>query len=173
MSDKMQQQMKARLENLPRYTYKTVAYFTTKDDVQKVVDELVNKGIMDLNSRTLSSNYIEEIYELSPFFKKEFYTFLKAFSIGGILGAIIGSYIGKLSWSFPLLNPLLAGGLIVCVIFGFFIGAILASTLFGILSLYEPIVSVEPGYHMLSIYSDIEKKQDIQNILNKYSVIKI
>lgn len=171
--NKMQQQMKHKLENLPRYTYKAVGYFTSSQDMQIVIDELINKGIMDLNSRALSENYVEEIYENSPFFKRELYMFLNSFIIGGFVGAVAGALVGRQDLLLPVFSPILSGGRAVIVLLGFFLGAVLSAAIICIIALYKPFLSVEKGYYMLTIYSDVEKKQQIQDILNKYTVISV
>ena len=45
--NQLQQQMKQRLENLPRLGYKTVRYFRDKATMQKAIDDLMNNNIMN------------------------------------------------------------------------------------------------------------------------------
>ncbi len=69
--EQMQQQMKQRLENLPRFTYKVTRFFKNKSDLQQAIDDLNNGGIPNLSSKKLTDNYIEEIYEMCFLFKVE------------------------------------------------------------------------------------------------------
>lgn len=171
--NQFQQQMKQRLENLPRYGYKTVRYFTDKQTMQKAIDDLMNNNIMNLNSKTLSNNYIQEIYDMHIFtFKEGTYTLTSAIA-GGVLGIILSIFHAKSKITFPIFNPVSAGGSAVNIILGFGIGFVLFAAFTAILMLYRPIKTVKPGYCMLTIYSSIEDKQNIENYLKKYDPIEL
>lgn len=171
--DQFQQQMKQRLENLPRFGYKTVRYFRDKTTMQKAIDDLMNNNIMNLNSKTLTENYIQEIYDMHIFtFKEGVYTLTAAIA-GGVIGMIIGVFHGKSKISLPIFNPVSAGGSIVNMILGFGIGAVLFAAFVAIAMLYRPIKTVKPGYCMLTIYASIEDKQNIEDYLKKYDPIEL
>jgi len=71
-----------------------------------------------------------------------------------------------------LLNSVSAGGAIVTTVLCAGIGSILAATYQSILILFKPIKKVKPGMHMLTIYTDAERRKDLQDILNKLDTIK-
>ncbi|NEZ48740.1 hypothetical protein FDB54_03605 [Clostridium botulinum] len=171
--DQLQQQMKQRLENLPRFGYKTVRYFRDKATMQKAIDDLMNNNIMNLNSKTLTEDYIQEVYDMHVFtFKEGMYT-LAATIVGGVLGMFISIFHSRNKISLPIFNSASAGGTGVNIILGFGVGAVLFAAFVGILMLYRPIKTVKPGYCMLTIYGSIEDKQNIENYLKKYDPIEL
>lgn len=173
MNEQMQQKMKQMLENIPRFDYKIIKFFDDKSELQRAIDALYNNGIMNLTSRTLTENFINEIYELYIFMPREGLNLLLSLFFGGTLGGIIGWLHGNTIISLPLLNPASAGGSLVTTVLGVGIGSILSATYISILTLFKPIKSIKPGHHMLTIYADAERKKDISDILSKYRTLKI
>lgn len=171
--NQLQQQMKQRLENLPRFGYKTVRYFRDKATMQKAIDDLINNNIMNLNSKTLTENYIQEVYDMHIFTFKEGIYVLTATIVGGILGMLISIFHSRSKIALPIFNSVSAGGTGVNIILGFGIGATLFAAFVAILMLYRPIKTVKPGYCMLTIYGSIEDKQNIENYLKKYDPIEL
>ncbi|MEA4826980.1 hypothetical protein [Clostridium sp. JNZ J1-5] len=168
-----QQQMKQRLENLPRFSYRTIRFFEDKKTMQKAIDELMNNNITNLSSKTLTENYIQEVYDAYIFMPKEGSYTLTAAIMGGVLGIVLGALQGKGKIHLPVLNSVSAGGSIVTTVLCFAIGAIMFATFTAIAMVYKPIKEVKPGYGMLSVYSSIEDKQNIENYLKKYDPIKL
>lgn len=165
----LQQQMKQRLENLPRFGHKRIVFFEEKAIMQRAIDELMNNNIVNLSSKTLTEDFIQEVYDMYIFMPKEgIYTLVAAIA-GGLLGAVVGVLHGKGRITLPFFNPISAGGSLVSTILGFGIGAVLFSTFVAIAMLYKPITKVNEGYGMLTIYSSIEDKQNIENYLKKYN----
>ena len=123
--NQLQQQMKQRLENLPRFGYKTVRYFRDKATMQKAIDDLMNNNIMNLNSKTLTENYIQEIYDMHIFTFKEGIYILTATIVGGLLGMLISIFHSRSKIALPLFNSASAGGTGVNIILGCGIGATL------------------------------------------------
>ncbi|QGU96599.1 hypothetical protein GOM49_17240 [Clostridium bovifaecis] len=164
----LQQQMKQRLENLPRFGHKRIAFFEEKTVMQRAIDELMNNNIVNLSSKTLTENFIQEVYDMYIFMPKEGTYTLTAAIAGGLLGAIAGVLHGKGRITLPFFSPISAGGSLVSTILGIGIGSILFSTFTAITMLYKPITKVNQGYGMLTIYSGIEDKQNIENYLKKY-----
>jgi len=173
MPENMQRQMKQMLENLPRYNYKVIRFFKDKEQMQKAVDDFNNNGITNLISRTLTENYIEELYEMYIFMPREGVRALWSAFIGSLVGGILGYLHGSTIVSFPLLNPVSAGGIVVSTVLGAGIGAILLTTFISILTLFKPIANVEQGSHMLVVYEDRERRKDIADILKKYKSYSI
>lgn len=172
MNEQMQQKMKQMLENIPRFDYKVIKFFDDKSEMQKAIDTLYNNGIMNLNSRTLTDNYINEIYELYIFMPKEGLNLILSAIVGGIIGGIIGWLHGNTMISLPLLNPASAGGRVVTTVLGAGIGSVLLATYISIMTLFRPIKSIKPGQHMLTIYADAERKRDINDILSKFKFLE-
>lgn len=173
MNEQMQQKMKQMLENIPRFDYKLVKFFEDKQELQRAIDALYNNGIMNLTSRTLTDNFINEMFELYIFMPREgLITFLAAI-VGVILGGIIGWLHGNTIISLPILNPASAGGPIVTTVLCAGIGGTLVATYISILTLFKPIKSVKPGHHMLTIYADAERRKDIDDILSKFTTLEI
>lgn len=168
-----QNNMKQMLENLPRFDYKYIRFFKKKEEMIKAIDDLRNNGYNNLVSRTLTDNYIREIYELYIFLPWEGIYPLFAGLIGGVIGAVIGWMIGSNEISIPLLNGALSGGKAVITILLGGIFGILSATFLSLLMLFKPINRISPGYHMLTIYDDAEKKKDINKIVNNYNAIEI
>jgi len=86
MDEQMQQKMKQMLENVPRFDYKVIKFFEEKKELQKAIDNLYNNGFMNLVSRTLTDNFVKELYELYVFMPKEGITTLISLTIGGMIG---------------------------------------------------------------------------------------
>ncbi|MDS1002737.1 magnesium transporter [Clostridium caseinilyticum] len=173
MQEQMQQQMKQRLENLPRFTYKVTRFFKNKSDLQQAIDDLNNGGIPNLNSKKLSNNYIDEIYEMCFLFKIEGKKILKAAIYGALLGGILGLLQGIGFLSFPILNPISAGGMIVSTLTFSLIISTICAAFTAIVLLYRPIKKVDSSFYMLTVYSDYENKQNIEDILNKHVTFEI
>lgn len=173
MNEPMQQKMKQMLENMPRFDYKVIRFFKSKEEMQKAIDLFYNNGMMNLTSRTLTENYINEIYELYIFMPQEGIYTLFTGIFGAVLGGIIGWLHGRSILSLPLLNSASSGGPFVTTILFAGIAGIITATYTALRALYKPIKSVEPGYHMLAIYEDEERKKDIEDILVKFDTIKI
>lgn len=173
MNYKMQAQMKQSLENVPRFTYKLVKIFMNKSQMQEAINDLMNIGIMDLKSKTLTENYVEEIYDSYIFLPREGYAFVKALLSGGILGGIIGILQGKGFISLPIFNPASGGGAIVSAILLAAIGAILCGVLISICVLFKPISNAKAGDCILVVYSDVENKNTIESIIQKYATVDI
>lgn len=171
--NQFQQQMKTRLENLPRFGYKTIRYFRDKETMQKAVNDLMNNNIMNLSSKTLTENYIQEIYDMHIFtFKEGIYT-LTAGIWGGFVGIILSIFHAKNKISFPIFNPISAGGMSVNIFLGFSIGFVILAAFTAILMLYRPIKIIRQGYCMLVVYASIEDKQNIENYLKKYDPVEL
>lgn len=173
MSEMMQKQMKQTLENLARYDYKVIRFFEDKEELQKGIDDFYNNGFKNVNSKTLTDNYIEEVYEMFVFMPDEGKRTLKAAALGAITGGILGWLLGNTILSSPLLNPVVAGGPVVSTVLGAGIGTVLLATFAAALTLFEPLNKIKPGYHMLTVYADAERKRDIKNILKGLKAIKI
>lgn len=167
MNEQMQQKMKQMLENVPRLDYKTIIFYEDKKKLQNAIDDLYNNGFMNLVSRTLTDNFVKELYELYIFMPKEGLKTLISLFVGGVIGGLIGWLHGNTIISLPLLNPASAGGVVVTTVLFAGIGGILAATYISILMLFKPIKEVKPGIHMLTIYSDAERRKDLEDILNK------
>ena len=98
MPEMMQQKMKQMMENLACYDYKGIRFFEEKDELQKALDAFYNNNeFKNVNSRTLTENYIEEICEMFIFIPHVGNTSFQAgvveILIGGILGRMQGNTI--------------------------------------------------------------------------------
>ena len=173
IQEQMQQQMKQRLENLPRFTYRVTRFFKNKSDLQQAIDDLNNGGIPNLNSKKLTDNYIEEIYEMCFLFKIEGRKVLKGFIYGALIGAILGILQGGGFLAFPLLNPISAGGMMVSTLIISLIVSVICGSFTAIVLLFRPIKKVDSSFYMLTVYSDYENKQTIEEILNKHITFEI
>lgn len=169
----LEKDLKQRLENLPRFGYKTIRFFQDRNAMQKAIDYLMNNNIMNLSSKTLTDNYINEIYDMYIFMPKEWKYTLIGSIIGGIIGAILGIFQGKTKISLPIFNFVSSGGSIVTMMLGLFIGATLIGTFVAIAMLFKPIKEIKKGYGMLTIYASIEDKKNIEEYLKKYGPIKL
>jgi hypothetical protein len=167
------QKIKKQLENLPRFTYKTTRFYRHKDELQSTIDKLVNNSIVNLSSKTLTENYVEEIYDRYMLIPGEVRKIMKSAIVGGIIGAGTGLFHAAGIIALPLLNPLAAGGASVSGVFGLFLGAVLCGSFTAILQLFRPLKSVEPGFHMLTVYGDLEDKKKINAILDDSVTISI
>ncbi|NEZ46468.1 magnesium transporter [Clostridium niameyense] len=173
MQEQIQNQMKQRLENLPRFTYRVTKFFEHESDLQKVIDDLNNNGIPNLSSRKLTDNYIEEIYEMCIFFKKEGKSVLKSAIYATAIGFILGIIHGMGYISLPFLNSVSSGGLVVSTLLLSIMLGVIFGTFTGIIMLFKPIAKIKPGYYMLTIYSDYENKQKIDSIVGKHITFQI
>lgn len=133
MSEMMQQQMKQILENMAIYDYKVIRFFENRDELQKAIDTFYNNGFKNINSRTLTDNYIEELYEIYIFIPGEGRRALLAAVFGALIGGILGWWQGSTMLSIPLLNPVSAGGLFASTILCAGTGAVLLSAFTAIL----------------------------------------
>lgn len=168
IQEQMQQQMKKRLENLPRLTYRITKFFQNKSDLQKAIDDLNNNGISNLRSRELTENYVEEIYEVCIFFKEEGKTVLKFAVYGAIIGIVLGLIHGMGFIALPLLNPISSAGMFISTILMCLIISVISASFAAITMIFKPIKKIQSGYYMLTVYSDYENKQTIDNLLNKH-----
>lgn len=173
IQEQIQQQMKQRLENLPRFTYRVTRFFKNKSDLQQAIDDLNNGGIPNLSSKKLTDNYIEEIYEMCFLFKIEGRKVLKGFIYGALIGIILGMLQGIGFLAFPLLNPISAGGMMVSTLIISLIVSVICGSFTAIVLLFRPIKKVDSSFYMLTVYSDYENKQTIEDILNKHVTFEI
>ncbi|MDP4144887.1 MAG: hypothetical protein Q8936_10480 [Bacillota bacterium] len=169
----IQEQLRQKLENLPRLSFMTTKFFRDLNEMQQAIDELNNNGITNLVSRTLTQNFIEDIYDLYMFLPGEGYVALKAAGIGGVIGGLIGAAHSKTLIALPLLNPVSSGGAIVTIVLGICIGAIISACFAAIISMFRSVKSIKEGYHMLTVYGDIEDKETINGILEKYLTVDL
>ena len=132
-----------------------------------------NGGIPNLNSKKLTDNYIEEIYEMCFLFKIEGRKVLKGFIYGALIGAILGILQGGGFLAFPLLNPISAGGMMVSTLIISLIVSVICGSFTAIVLLFRPIKKVDSSFYMLTVYSDYENKQTIEDILNKHITFEI
>lgn len=173
IQQQMQQDIKKRLENLPRFNYRVTKCFMNKTDLQLAVDDFNNNGIPNLISRKLTDNYIEEIYEMCIILKREGKIVLKAAIYGAVLGLILGIIHGKGLVSLPLFNPVSAGGAVVSAILFSGITATILAAFTAIAMIFKPIEDINKGYYILTVYSDYESKQTIDSIFNKYITFEL
>ncbi|WP_243122808.1 magnesium transporter [Haloimpatiens lingqiaonensis] len=169
----LHENMKSKLENMPRYTYRVTKIFSKKEDLQGAIDDFNNNGIYNLNSKQLTDNYVEEVWGTCILLKREINTTLKFGLCGAILGAIIGLFQGNSVIPMPILNPVSAGGTVVSTILLSAIFFIIVSMSTAIIMLFKPIYEVSKGYYMLTIYADREDKKTIDSIIGKYITFEI
>lgn len=160
--------MKNMFESLPRFDYKVIIFFNDFNEMIKAKNSLMENKILDIVHEELTENYIRQIYKRFRFMPKEgLFTFYAA-----IIGAILGIFLGFLQVNdyiiLPLLAPLRAGGAAVTITLIAFLCSALLAVCTSILMLYMPIENITIGEHMLTIYTNAERKKDIQNILKPY-----
>lgn len=169
----LHENMKKKLENMPRYTYRVTKIFSKKEELKGAIDDFNNNGIYNLNSKQLTDNYVEEVSSTCIIFNREIKVILKAAICGSIIGALIGLFQGNSVIPMPILNPIAAGGSLVSTILMSVIFSIVAATSIAIIILFKPVEEVSKGYYMLTIYADREDKKTIDSILGRYITFDI
>lgn len=75
--------------------------------------------------------------------------------------------------AFPLLNPISAGGMVVSTLIISLIISVICGSFTAVVLLFRPIKKVDSSFYMLTVYSDYENKQNIEDILNKHVTFEI